>query len=60
MNLWEAHLKLTYLIEEIDRRSLRKAKERNIEEIERLDREMDRLMAEYLELKHKLENINLD
>lgn len=60
MNLWEAHLKLTYLTEEIDRRSLRKAKERNISEIERLDREMDRLMAEYLELKHKLENINLD
>ena len=60
MNLWEAHLKLTYLTEEIDRRSLRKAKERNVSEIERLDREMDRLMAEYLELKHKLENINLD
>ena len=60
MNLWEAHLKLTYLTEEIDRRSLRKAKERNISEIERLDREMDRLMADYLELKHKLENINLD
>ena len=60
MNLWEAHLKLTYLTEEIDRRSLRKAKERNISDRERLDREMDRLMAEYLELKHKLENINLD
>lgn len=60
MNLWEAHLKLTYLIEEIDRRSLRKAKERNISEIERLDKEMDRLMADYLELKHKLERINID
>ena len=60
MNLWEAHLKLTYLTEEIDRRSLRKAKERNVSEIERLDKEMDRLMADYLELKHKLENINLD
>lgn len=60
MNLWEAHLKLTYLTEEIDRRSLRKAKERNISEIERLDREMDRLMADYLELKHKLERINID
>lgn len=60
MNLWEAHLKLTYLIEEIDRRSLRKAKERNVSDIERLDREMDRLMAEYLELKHKLERINID
>lgn len=60
MNLWEAHLKLTYLIEEIDRRSLRKAKERDISEIERLDKEMDRLMADYLELKHKLERINID
>ena len=60
MNLWEAHLKLTYLIEEIDRKSLRKAKERNVEDRERLDKEIDRLMAEYLELKHKLENINLD
>lgn len=60
MNLWEAHLKLTYLTEEIDRRSLRKAKERNISEIERLDKEMDRLMADYLELKHKLERINID
>lgn len=60
MNLWEVHLKLTYLTEEIDRRSLRKAKERNISEIERLDKEMDRLMADYLELKHKLERINID
>ena len=60
MNLWEAHLKLTYLTEEMDRKSLRKAKERNVEDRERLDKEIDRLMAEYLELKHKLENINLD
>ena len=60
MNLWEAHLKMVYLTEEIDRRSLRKAKERNISDIERLDKEMDRLMAEYLELKHKLERINID
>ena len=60
MNLWEAHLRLTYLTEEMDRRVLRKAKERNVEDIERLDKEIDRLMAEYLELKHKLERINLD
>ena len=60
MNLWELFQKMVYLTEEIDRRSFRKAKERDISEIERLDREMDRLMAEYLELKHKLENINLD
>ena len=60
MNLWEAHLKMTDLIEEMDRKSLRKAKERNVEDRERLDKEIDRLMAEYLELKHKLENINID
>ena len=60
MNLWELFQKMVYLTEEIDRRSLRKAKERNVEDRERLDKEIDRLMAEYLELKHKLENINLD
>ena len=60
MNLWEAHLRMKFLEEEIDRRSLRKVKERNISDIERLDKEMDRLMADYLELKHKLENIKID
>ena len=60
MNLWELFQKMVYLTEEIDRRSLRKTKERNVSEIERLDKEMDRLMADYLELKHRLENINLD
>lgn len=60
MNLWEAHLKMTDLSEEIDRRVLRKSKERNISDRERLDKEIDRLMADYLELKHKLEKINLD
>ena len=60
MNLWELFQKMVYLTEEIDRRSLRKDKERDISEIERLDREMDRLMADYLELKHRLENIYLD
>ena len=60
MNLWEVFLKMVNLTEEIDRKSLRKAKERNVEDRERLDKEIDRLMAEYLELKHKLENINVD
>lgn len=60
MNLWEAHLKMTNLTEEIDRRVLRKSKERNISDRERLDKEIDRLMSDYLELKHKLESINLD
>ena len=55
MNLWEVFQKMVYLTEEMDRKSLRKAKERNVE-----DREMDRLMADYLELKHRLENIYLD
>ena len=59
-NMWELFLEMTDLTEEMDRKSLRKAKERNIEDRERLDKEIDRLMAEYLELKHKLENINLD
>ena len=60
MNLWELFLKMTDLTEEMDRKSLRKAKERNVEDRERLDKEIDGLMAEYLELKHKLENINVD
>ena len=60
MNLWELFLKMVDLTEEMDRKSLRRAKERNISEIERLDKEMDRLMADYLELKHRLENIYLD
>ena len=60
MNLWEVFQKMVDLTEEMDRKSLRKAKERNVEDRERLDKEIDGLMAEYLELKHKLENINLD
>ena len=59
-NMWELFLEMRDLTEEMDRKSLRKAKERNIEDRERLDKEIDRLMAEYLELKYKLENINLD
>ena len=59
-NMWELFLEMVDLTEEMDRKSLRKAKERNVEDRERLDKEIDRLMAEYLELKHKLENINLD
>ena len=60
MNLWELFQKMVYLTEEMDRKSLRKAKERNVSEIERLDKEIDSLMADYLELKHKLERINID
>lgn len=60
MNLWEAHLRMRNLEEEMDRNVLRKSRETNISERERLDIETDRMYAEYLELKHKLENINLD
>ena len=47
MNLWEVFQKMVYLTEEMDRKSLRKAKERNVEDRERLDKEIDRLRAEY-------------
>ena len=60
MNLWELFLKMKELGEEIDRNNLRKSRERNISERERLDKEIDRMYADYLELKHKLESINLD
>ena len=60
MNLWELFLEMKELGEEIDRNNLRKSRERNISERERLDKEIDRMYADYLELKHKLERINLD
>ena len=60
MNLWEVFQNMVYFTQDMDRKSLRKAKERNVEDRERLDKEIDRLMAEYLELKHKLERINID
>lgn len=57
--LYDVHIELREVEEEMDRLVLRKAKERNITERNRLDKEIDVLMARYLEMKHKLERILL-
>ncbi len=57
--LYDVHIELREIEEEMDRLVLRKAKERNITERNRLDKEIDALMARYLEMKHKLERILL-
>ena len=57
--LYDVHIELREIEEEMDRLVLRKAKERNITERNRLDKEIDGLMARYLEMKHKLERILL-
>lgn len=57
--LYDVHIELREVEEEMDRLVLRKAKERNITERNRLDKEIDVLMARYLEMKHKLERISL-
>lgn len=59
-NLWQIHLDLINLEEEIDRLVLRKSRERLISERERLDKEIDNMLAKELELKHKLERIEVD
>ena len=59
-NLWQVHLDLINLEEEIDRLVLRKNRERLISEKERLSKEIDSLLAKELELKHKLQKIELD
>ena len=59
-NLWQIHLDLINLEEEIDRLVLRKIRERLISERERLDKEIDNMLAKELELKHKLERIEVD
>ena len=59
-NLWQDHLDFINLEEEIDRLVLRKRRERLISEKERLSKEIDRMMAKELELKHKLERIEID
>lgn len=60
MNLWDTHLMLINIEEEVDRLILRKNAERLINEKERLEKEIDRLLAKKLELKHKLERIEID
>lgn len=57
--LYDVHIELREIEEEMDRLVLRKAKEGNITERNRLDKEIDALMARYLEMKHKLERILL-
>ena len=57
--LYDVHIELREIEEEMDRLVLRKAKERDITERNRLDKEIDGLMAKYLEMKHKLERILL-
>lgn len=57
--LYDVHIELREIEEEMDRLVLRKVKERNIAERNRLDKEIDGLMARYLEMKHKLERILL-
>lgn len=59
-NLWQIHLDLINLEEEIDRLVLRKSRERLISERERLDKEINNMLAKELELKHKLERIEVD
>ena len=57
--LYDVHIELREIEEEMDKLVLRKVKERNITERNRLDKEIDGLMARYLEMKHKLERILL-
>ena len=57
--LYDVHIELREIEEEMDRLVLRKSKERNITERNRLDKEIDGLMARYLEMKHRLERILL-
>ena len=59
-NLWQVHLDLINLEEEIDRLVLRKNRESLISEKERLSKEIDSMLAKELELKHKLQKIEVD
>ena len=59
-NAWEIHLELINLEEDIDRLVLERSRERLVSEKERLAKEIDRMMAKELELKHKLERIEID
>ena len=59
-NAWELHLELINLEEDRDRLVLKRNRERLVSEKERLSKEIDRMMAKELELKHKLERIEID
>ncbi len=60
VNMWNIHLDLINIEEEIDRLVLRRNAERLVTEKERMEKEIDRLLARELELKHKLERIEID
>ena len=59
-NVWEIYLELNNLEEEIDRLVMKKNREKLISEKERLSKEIDRILAKELEIKHKLERIEID
>ena len=59
-NAWKIHLELINLEEDIDRLVLKRNRERLVSEKERLAKEIDRMMAKELEIKHKLERIEID
>lgn len=59
-NAWKVYLDLINLEEEIDRLVLRRNREELISEKERLNKEIDNMLAKKLELKHKLERIEID
>ena len=59
-NVWEIYLELNNLEEEIDRLVMKKNREKLISKKERLSKEIDRILAKELELKHKLERIDID
>ena len=59
-NVWEIYLELNNLEEEVDRIVLKRNRERLVAEKERLNKEIDRMLAKELEIKHKLERIEID
>ena len=59
-NVWEVYLDLINLEEEIDRLVMKRNRERLISEKERLGKEIDNILSKELELKHKLERIEID
>lgn len=59
-NAWKVYLDLINLEEEIDRLVLKRNREELKSEKERLSKEIDNMLAKKLELKHKLERIEID
>lgn len=59
-NAWKVYLDLINLEEEIDRLVLKRNREELKSEKERLSKEIDNMLTKKLELKHKLERIDID